>query len=443
MSRSIPPNHSFGRGLSESCLTWHNTIDDPCTLQNFGGKKTLVDATEAYKTINNESSINQLITLSFTNDSINFSSVKQPLPVNEFSNTIGSTFVLLSDARISDDVDFRASTIAINTQCTPITRACNLTTMNLRDGEFGIVSNFNCSNFFYGSLENLLNSTSTAPWAAPQGWGMLFFNDSNMLAFASAQNPTNPIYFAMTAILQSNSGNSYPLYDDEEIIHPSGGGDAFILLCNATVYDAIYSWIDGAVTEALFSPSNVSLANIVNAPQREVTGSNRFGIAHFVNGAIVAGFSNTSQALADRLGLVYSQTALGLAAGAFSVRLNLEEQTRQSLLVTKLQYAPLYTLIALNIIYATFGIGLAVAGICASLKREGLREAQVWLSFWGIGAYGFEEPNTRKVQGFEDLFHECKEKRQESWALVGLEKINGVNSGLRYQIWNTKQSNEL
>jgi len=67
------------------------------------------------------------------------------------------------------------------------------------------------------------------------------------------------------------------------------------------------------------------MATIINAPQQN---NLTFATPQYVNGAILAAFSHTSQELADRIALVYSQTALGLAAGVFSIRRNLEEQVQ-------------------------------------------------------------------------------------------------------------------
>ena len=86
-----------------------------------------------------------------------------------------------------------------------------------------------------------------------------------------------------------------------------------MLLCNATIYDAEYTWINGSFGNfSSLNPSNTTMANIINGPQQKNT---TFGLNQFVNGAVLATFSHTAEELAQKMALVYSQTALGLAAG--------------------------------------------------------------------------------------------------------------------------------
>ena len=87
--------------------------------------------------------------------------------------------------------------------------------------------------------------------------------------FGSPQ-PVNPLYLGIAAAVNSNGDNqSYVLYNDSDIYHPvTNGGDAFTLLCNVTVYDVYYIWLNGSVADfTVQSPSNGSVAYIVNAPE--------------------------------------------------------------------------------------------------------------------------------------------------------------------------------
>jgi hypothetical protein len=258
---------------------------------------------------------------------------------------------------------------------------------------------------------------------------MTFFTDTTMTEYASnLTSPTNPIYFTMIAQLQSQTN-----IKDGGTAHGSGSGDAFILLCNATTYDATYTWVSGAINTTMLTRSNTTLANIINSPQMNVAG---FGIAQFLNGAIVAGFSNTTQNLADKLALVYSQTALGLAAGVFAPEINIGERSRTGFLVARVPFAPLYTLVFLNIIYLVGGIAGGLVARNASIRSQEVRETQVRLSVWGLGAHGFEKQDGRKIDTVEDLFEEGKECHGGQPKVVGLEKVEAEDSALRYRTWN-------
>jgi hypothetical protein len=68
---------------------------------DIGGKWYLPGGAESYKTMNNISDVNQLVTALYQ----------------------GLSYVLLGDAGASSDVDFNASTVAVNTQCKTISAA--------------------------------------------------------------------------------------------------------------------------------------------------------------------------------------------------------------------------------------------------------------------------------------------------------------------------------
>lgn len=123
------------------------------------------------------------------------------------------------------------------------------------------------------------------------------------------------------------------------------------------------------------------------------------------------------------MALIYSQTALGLATGVFSLRDNLEEQSRTVLFVTRVPIAPLYPLIVLNLFYVVIGALMAFIALRANPLSEGVREVQTRLSVWGLVAYGFENPVTdRPVQKVE--------KRQgtvRNLDVVGVRKGIGEN----------------
>jgi hypothetical protein len=177
-------------------------------------------------------------------------------------------------------------------------------------------------------------------------------------------------------------------------------GLAFALLCNSTIYDATYSWINGSFRSFTdLTPSNDTMAKIVNTPQQ---GNPFFGYPYYVSGAIVSAFSNTSQQVADSMAAVYSRITLGLVAAAFDPNENLVEQSRKSIVVSQVPYGPLYTLIGLNIFFAIFGFGIAVL----ALRRRRLSDVVSLFSISGIVAHAFEPPPDRTSSKVENWFKE-------------------------------------
>ena len=298
----------------------------------------LVKVVDAYQTVNNVSATHRLITV----------------------NSADLSYVFLSATQIPNDIDYVASTVAINTQCTPITSACNVTYQGGQSTPYtcssGFVKNFGIPVLADSDLGSLV-------------WRMDFFNDSALTEPVNLTTPTNPTYMAMASYviaagLASNreGGRSIsPLFlNDPEIVYPCClGGIAFILRCNTTVYEATYAWVNNSFDSFIsLTPSNLSLANIVNGPQQN---NNTFGIPQYVNGAILAAFSNTSQDLADKMALVYSQTALGLGSGSILSTAELGGTNQEVLLVARVPYAPfirfLYSICCMS------GLGLYLASL--------------------------------------------------------------------------------
>ena len=159
--------------MSPSCVAAYSEprVNDtpgdlPCSLRIGASAVFIVEGNEGYQTANNFSTLNQLLTV--------------------YQN--GIPYVLLGDVQASaSSVDFSASTIAVNTQCTPISTACNLASTG------GISTPFNCSKAFAGDLSDNAQTACT-----PEGgWTMSFFNDSGLTNPADYGYPVNPIYIGI------------------------------------------------------------------------------------------------------------------------------------------------------------------------------------------------------------------------------------------------------
>jgi hypothetical protein len=398
---------SFGRALSPDCQAHYDgNLTTPCSLSyNILNITDLVGAPEAYKTVNNISAINQIITAS---------------PADS-----DRTYVFLGDARVPANVDFVASTVAINTQCKPITQTCDHEVSNvelvLPDGPAGFYRlgrravsigttpwqsvtiagalSFNCST---GFNQNLTNFT-----AIPIiNWTMRFFNDPAMTLPASISAPANPIYFGIVAIINSNGNTtSYPLYKDPDVFHGNATAsavfDGFILGCNATVYDATYTWLNGSLQNfTVLTRANASAAGTLNS----LFQGSSIGVNQLTNGASLAGFSNSSQVVADKMALVYSQTNLGYASGVFTSRRNEREWTRETVLLARVPFAPFYTLVLLNVLYALIALILTVVAVRINAHEQDVNNVRQCLSTEGLVAFAFGEEN-QKMNYLKDNSH--------------------------------------
>jgi hypothetical protein len=211
-----------------------------------------------------------------------------------------------------------------------------------------------------------------------------------------------------------------------DAIVPSQYGLGFAMICNATIYDATYSWKNGSFNGFTnLTKSNNSVAQIVNVPQQLVPG---LGYSYFVSGATVSIFSPTVQAMAQKLADTYSSTFLGLVAGSFIGTQNIDEQIRTPLIAANVPYAPFYTLIILNFFCAVIGLIIAVLAI----SNKGASGVTSLLSPWGVTAQAFESvPENVVVKSDGDLFQESREFNAN---VVGVERV-GTSNNWRFRVW--------
>jgi hypothetical protein len=391
------------RGLSQN----------PCDLEISLATYTLVNATEAYKTLNNISTVNRIFT---------------------GFDSRGLPYVFIGDADSSNDIDFSASTVAVGVECKPISKSCNLSAPSTP-------MIYHCSDNFTGDLSiRTINGSGNGGTT----WRMNFFNDSKLTQptdtndLGTAENTviaqwahgTNPVFIAMGASVSdaTNGNTELPVGpSDSDIVEGENGEIAFILLCNATVYNATYTWINGSFANFTeMSIANENIAAVVNGPQqRNLT----FGLTNYFTGAILSTFSSSAQEVADKMALVYGQTALGIAAGVFVKVQNLEEQTRQQTIVAQIPYSPLYTLVAINLLCAAIGVIITIT----ALRNKHVGGVSSLLTVWGVVAHAFEpktKPNGVKIQKVEDLFQET---REGGGSVVGIDKEASGN--WRFKTW--------
>lgn len=377
------PTNSFGRVLSDEWVeffkNWdpfHGATEANTCIVAIGGSanNAMSDPAEAFATINNISAQNQISTISFENNSYTYLG-----PVNP---PIG--------------LDFRASTIALHTDCEPVSKKCNLT-------DQGLSQPFNCSPSFSGDIGNF-----SEPY-----YELAFFNDSS-LSTPLAQNAfettpllpsANPFYIGF-AVYVIGYGN----LNDSQVTHPVHGGDALVLQCETTVYNFTYSLVNGSVLSVNASLAGLNVSALMIEPLIEIPA---YGILNLQLGVQLADLANTSQEFADTFAGVFEQVSLGMSVAAYVNHTNLEEQVRSSILVARVPKAPLFTLIAFNFLFVLFGL---VAFTLALKSQPRLaRDVQARLSVIGLVANQFEgERAGTRVSKMEDLFGEHVGVEQKS-----------------------------
>jgi len=329
------------------------------------------------------------------------------------------TFAYLREASLPPGLDFVAPTVAVTTQCTPITTICNLrafTNMGGPDSNNGPTMEFNCSSGFESNP-----GIQLFPVGPPSlMWQLNYFQDANLSVPIKIFDEnasvivSNPVYSGIAAVMDIHgTSTDYPLYNDGEIVHyDSYGlvfGDGFVLRCKTETYQAEYIWANGTFrnfTKLSLSDENVS--SIVNGRFQVLPVTDRMnlfpiaGLLQLINGGGLACLQNSAGALADVFATIYSQASLAGAAGVFTPTENIMEWNKQMVLLTRIPFAPFYVLVLLNALYATIALLLGVVSVVNILRRHSSGAVQAKLSVWGLVHHAFQSGHLVTDEGDSD-----------------------------------------
>ncbi|KAL5092204.1 hypothetical protein Trisim1_002088 [Trichoderma cf. simile WF8] len=373
---------------------WHGLWDAICYRVKRGSKfdgplfgvvTTLTITTilgEAFKVLHNVSTVNK---------------------VNYFPSDQSQAVLYLGDAASSPNVDFKASTFAVSTQCQSITYDC--THMYPND------TKFNCTPALTGDF----NTLSTPV-------GVKLFSNSSLtenLLFTYQ----NPVYFATWAVKEQIDSKSFA--NDPGIAYHSDTVEtlSWILNCSSTVYEATYTWVNGTVTSFNTALANSTLGGIMSGP----FGSDRANAA-LQCAANFASAGNSSADIAETTAAFMSHAVLSLSVGAISSRRNIIEQSRSRVLLTRVPIIPFYFLITLKALYLCGVISLAaiiiiwyhpkeVAGLRSQFTIDGLvgtifREDKIHMPL----LENLEEMENGSQKNEEREIRVALLKRREEWS---------------------------
>lgn len=150
------PTNMFGRALSKYCLDFNRTENYgfPCSMSGTD-PNAVAEQNEIFHLQHNSSSVSE----------IRF--------VHTDNLLHGDVALLVPQSQsFSQDVDFRASTIGVSSQCIPITADCDMR----YDAQYSSHTLFNCSDNFWGVLGKSPNISEVngafypAPYVPPLGY---------------------------------------------------------------------------------------------------------------------------------------------------------------------------------------------------------------------------------------------------------------------------------
>ncbi|KAH9230255.1 hypothetical protein K456DRAFT_1918822 [Colletotrichum gloeosporioides 23] len=305
-------------GLSTGSLAhlWNRctSLDDfheyPCTYVRAVTGQGLEDSSETTSVFSDRSTQHSLF---------NFTT-----PVSDGSDA-SLIFLGPASSSISNELEYTASTIGVQTSCKPISQLCQLS------APIGAATPYNCSSGFYGDLQSItLNSTATS-WKANDEhlvFGADFLDDNftqpynnyssqedrSDISVSPGHNLPSSWYMAVAFRLDFGVKSSN-IPNDPEITIPVHGGAAFILRCQIATYDVKYTSFNGSLSHVSTTLANGSVAWLYNSliPAPAVAGGLSIdGLVASIfedEGGIIEGaeiekcFSENTQDSAVRVGL--------------------------------------------------------------------------------------------------------------------------------------------
>lgn len=293
-------------------------------------------------------------------------------------------------------LDYTVGTYAIHSQCKPVTPQCTNKSMQV-----GNSINHTCPFASKGTVDTL-DRTGNVDVT------MAFFKDSSgskaIMPLETSLN--NPYYYAAMLLTGLNMAVSEALANDPDMLCKLyDSGTLVAVFCNSTVYDVTYSSVNGTIKEWKASPSNSSMMRLVQAGTELL----RMGMWYLIQAVSVAGFSDNGQDIADRFALAYSRNAIATTAVIFEPRDAFVSQKREQIQVAMVPKAPLYILIAANLLLVVFGSILTALALIASRGNTG--EVQARLSIHALVAAAFEPRVGNPVKEVKGFFEEKHSKQ--------------------------------
>jgi hypothetical protein len=265
-------------------------------------------------------------------------------------------------------LDYIATTTSIVTKCAAITMNCGI--YNTTDPSIP----YRCSDSFYGDL----NEIPTNGLERLKGWNTTFFdfrNDSSRNVSIASQ--LNPFSYEITAVVDSIDLDGLidlkdPQVPQGVVVKVGDGRVGFALSCNSTIYDVMYSLVDGNILAFNTTPAAPSTAAIIKAPFQAGFGSYEL----FEKAAMSVLLTHST--VMDAMELAFSQTILALVAGVYAPTPSIEQRWRWEMTVTKIGKGPFYLLVVCMFLYATVVVIFTVIALVLFWRTD-VREVQAQL----------------------------------------------------------------
>lgn len=379
---SLDPAPNYGFGLEASCWDY-------------------VPSGDLFTTAPKCWSVNAAATNTFLhNASISFavlSNISSTTTVATLDSEPPFAYMVLPGNRDMAVTDYTATTYGMQTQCEPVSRKCNLVPFS------GAQTYYYCTDAFNGVYKMNDNGGELD---LPHFENAALTNITDQVG----DGIRNPYYFGQvtgfTALQYETS--------DPEIVTPMHGGMAFILACNATLFDVEYDVVNSTVTRFVTQRSNDTLAQLAAAPMAGGEAAKPI----LQQSAIAAALANDTKQTAKMMALAYSKATLAVFAQMTVPKPALQAQRRTEMLVAKVPVAALYAQVVADLLYVLVGLVLSIVALVGS-RAEDARELQARLGVEAVVAGLFEADKSRQpVRGVSELFEENDGKTSRRVCIV-------------------------
>lgn len=402
ISEQAIPTYPSGRGLSASCLgnmvRWSglNSTEEQCTVyyNTNSGVSTVNNAATAYSVLGNVSTWHNLW------------------------QTDGYMLPVPSD--IPQSLDFTAESFALRTQCKPITQACNA----------DIDGNFDCTpaGFDFSGPRNYPTTFNHTPFQL-QFTNPALSGGSNCTG-VNCWNQSDSAIKGHFALLETIDFD-FEQWETDPQARPiaSETSTYFILGCEYFAYNVKYSMVESNIVSLTTRPMNMTTMFSLNFPMQQSIGDD------FLKASLtpLVAASNSTTQIASSFESLFSQTFLGLSAGALSNRTALAEQTRSTMLVAKIPKFLLWLNVGLPFLLAAAGVAIAAWAFVAQGNEAG-RDVREKLSVPGLVAQRYVPTSPESPKDILELFKESERDGKE---------IRVVATQGRHGTWELKPSYDL
>ncbi|KAJ4185144.1 hypothetical protein NW755_008587 [Fusarium falciforme] len=287
----VPMQH-FGRVLPDRCLDTKgvsNGVSYSCGVEPVTGGFVLTNSTESIRTVNNASSLNQVL----------YDSQNQ--------------IALLAPKNINGALDYSSKTLGVSTQCRSKGKECRLRLSSINNT--GVVH-------FCPPGE----SAGDDYLSVGKSWA-----GNVILGPGRTPNPFN--YWVWSVVDETETH----LSSDSEVVKMVGGAISILLDCSVNVYNVTYSVQNGTIV-----PETLIATMADDAPSYVVADPLALNFAQnqiYESLRLAAVTSRNASEVASKVSVSVSEMAVAYLAGIFEPLQNEEESTRRVVQVARLPIA--------------------------------------------------------------------------------------------------------